>query len=92
MRAQRISESFAFRTPDRYEKKNTDSVIQYAGRNGTVDRSRVSDAGDEYATDTQSTDHERNDGLSTNQSEALSGRCRLVRWRRKDQWSRACRL
>ena len=29
VRAQCISESFAFRTPDRYEKKNIDSVIQY---------------------------------------------------------------
>ena len=29
VRPQRIPESFAFKTPDRHEKKNTDSVIQY---------------------------------------------------------------
>ena len=35
----------------------------HTGRNGTSDRSRVSEVGDEYATDTQSTDQKRNNRI-----------------------------
>ena len=53
MRNMEVPESFVFGTPDRYEEKNIDSVIQFmnTGRSGASDRSRASRAAVGYSTD-----------------------------------------
>ena len=66
-------------TPDGYEEKNTDSVIQHIYKlGGTVQAIVPVLPEPELSTPStkQSADQKRNDGLSTNQSEAIRGRCR----------------
>ena len=71
-------------TPDRHEEKNVDSVIHCIYLlGGTVQVIVPEFPRPQMVTPptTQSTDKMRNDRLVTNQSEAFSGRCKLVLWR-----------
>ena len=70
-----MPESFVFGTPDRYEEKNTDSVIQFMcklrGMVQVIDPELPElELGTPQAA--QSTDNKSKDGLVTNQSEDFS--------------------
>ena len=68
-------------TPDRHAEKSVDSVIQYSCMlRATVQVNVPEFPRPEMISPptTQSTDKKRNDRSVTNQSDAFSGRCKLV--------------
>ena len=76
-----VPESSVLGMPDRHEEKSIDSMIQYiCTLEETVQANVPEFPRPEMITPstTQSTDKKRNDRLVTNQSEAFSGRCKLV--------------
>ena len=76
-----MPESSVLGMTDRHEEKSIDSVIQYICMLEEAVQANVPEflrPQMTYAPTTQSTDKKRNDRLVTNQSEAFSGRCKLV--------------
>ena len=74
-----VPESSVLGSTDMHEEKSMNSVIQHICMlrgNGASERCRVSETRDGYST--QSTVKKRSDRSVTNQSEAISGLCKLV--------------
>ena len=81
VRSMGMPQSSMFGTPDRYEEKNIGFVMRYVCTLEGMVKVNVPESPEpelNAPSTSQSTDKKLNGGLVTNQSEAFSGRCRLV--------------